>query len=191
MDITAILLTWLSAGIQGVMRIIWALFVRWWLGWIRGRIADAIIPSDFEVSVNTGVDPLKLVLRFKLHNGSASNIRLNRITAHLFCGGTAHVGSVVGTMSHNPFVDFSPESPKVGRGKSADISIYITPDIYLWFWLLPGGAYSLHSSSIEIQTNWGLIDVPLIGKITSQVGSQRRSIEEFRDRVRRALGISQ
>lgn len=191
MDIVALLLTWLSVVIRGVTHIMWALFVRWWLGWIRERIADAVIPSDFKVSVNTGVDPLKLILRFKLHNGSAAGIQLNRIAVHLFCGGAAHVGSVVGVVSHNPFVDFSPASPKIGRGKSVDISVYITPDIYLWFWLLSDGGYSLHSSSIEILTSWGSIDVPLTADITNEVRNQRRSIDEFRDRVRRALGISQ
>lgn len=183
------ILTWLSDAVKWVLRILWTLVVRWWLRLMRKRMLEAIRPSDFMVSVVTGVDPLRLVLRFKLHNGSASNIRLNRITAHLFCGG-AHVGSVAGAMLDNPFVHISLETSIIGRGKSVDLSVDITPDIYLWFWLLQDSGYALHSSSMEVLTSWGAVDVPLKGKVISEVGQFKGPIDEFRDRVRRVFGIS-
>lgn len=188
-DVATLLLTWLSEGIRWVVGKVWTIFVRWWLGWIRRRMSEAIIPSDFSVNAVPGVDPLRLKLQFTLHNGSASSIRLNGIKAHLFCGG-AHVGSVAGDVLDNPFVHVSPESPTIGRGKRVDISIDITPDIYLWFWLLQDSGYSLHSSSIEVLTSWGAIDVPLTGKVISKVGQYKVRIDEFRKRVRGLLGVS-
>jgi len=98
---------------------------------------------------------------------------------------------VAGAVLDNPFVHVSPASPIIGRGKSVDISVDITPDIYLWFWLLPDSNYSLHSSSIEVLTSWGAIDVPLTGDVTSEVGKYKGRIDEFLDRVRRVLGIRQ
>ena len=190
MEVAVSILTWLSEIVRWVVGKMWSLFVRWWLGWIRRRMSEAIIPSDFSVNIVTGVDPLRLKLRFRLHNGSASSIRLNGIKAHLFCGG-AHVGSVAGAALDNPFVYVSPANPTIGRGKSVDISIDITPDIYLWFWLLPDSGYSLHSSIIEVLTSWGAIDVPLTGKVVSEVRQYKGQIDEFRDRVRRVFGISQ
>jgi hypothetical protein len=102
----------------------------------------------------------------------------------------AHVGSVVGPISGNPFINIKPVN-QIGRGVTADLSIQFTPNIYLWFWLLPNGDYSLHSSSIECLTSWGAIDVPLTDKISDELRGINRSIEEFQDRVRRALGINQ
>lgn len=157
---------------------------------MRKRMLEAISPSDFKVSIVTRVDPLRLSLGFRLHNGSASGIRLNKVTVHLFCGG-AHVGSVVGAVLDNPFVHVSPKNSTIGRGTGVDLSVDITPDIYLWFWLLPDSGYSLCSSSIQVLTSWGAIDVPLVGKAVSEVGQYKDQIDDFRNRVRRIFGISQ
>jgi hypothetical protein len=106
-------------------------------------MSQAILPSDFSVNVVTGVDPLRLKLRFRLHNGSASSIRLSGIKAHLFCGG-AYVGSVAGAALDNPFVYVSPANPTIDRGKSVDISIDITP-VYIPLVLAPTGQWLLSS----------------------------------------------
>ena len=101
------------------------------------------------------------------------------------------MGSMVGAIKDNPFVHVNPEDLAIGRGKRADISIDITPDIYLWFWLLSDSGYFLHLSSISVITSWGAIDVLLEGKIFNHVSQYKHQIDEFRDRVRRAFGIGQ
>jgi len=151
---------------------------------------EAISPSDFNVGIVAGRDPLRLSLGFKLHNGSASRIQLSKIKVHLYCGG-AHVCSVVGAIKDNPSVQVNPENLTIGRGKKADVSLDITPDLYLWFWLLPDNGYSLCLSSIRVITSWGNIEVPLEGNISSQVSQHKPQIDEFRDRVRRVFGINQ
>ena len=183
MEFAVSILTLLSEIIRWVLGKVWTLLVRWWLRWIRNRMSDAVIPSDFSVDVGTGVDPLRLRLGFKLHNGSASSIRLNTVAVHLFCGG-AHVGSVVGDALGNPFIQVTPPHTTVAKGKNATITIDITPDLYLWFWLLPDSGYFLHKSRIEVLTSWGAIDVPLTGKVASEVGKYKDQINEFLDRVR-------
>jgi len=176
-------LTWLLGAVIWVLKILWRIVVRR----MQKRMLEAIIPSDFVVSVVTGQDPLRLSLKFILHNGSGFVIRLNKVTVHLFCGGS-HVGSVVGPVLDNPFVDVSPRSSTIGRGVDVNLSIDITPDIYLWFWLLPSGGYDLYSSSIEILTNWGAIDIPLVGNIVSEVCQHKDPIHEFLKRVKDFFG---
>ena len=161
-------------------------FVRWWLDWIRRRVADAIVASDFKVIVVTGVDPLRLKLRFKLRNGSASGVRLNRLVVHLSCGG-APVASLVGAIAEYPSIEVDSSYLKLDRGKGASISIDFTPDIYLWSWLLLQGGYSLHSSSIELSTTWGNISVPLDGDLTSEVSGFKSSVDDFLRHVRARL----
>ena len=87
MDIFLGLPTILLRFIEWLGKMIAKVIIGWWIGKIRKYITDAITISDRRVELVSGVDPLRLRLRFKVHNGSASNVQLERITIHLFCGG--------------------------------------------------------------------------------------------------------
>lgn len=186
MDIGVLFLTALSELAQWIVRILLMVFVKWWLNWIRRRVADAIVASDFKVTLVTGVDPLRLRLRFKFHNGSASSVQLNRLIVHLSCGG-APIGSVVGTITENPCIQVGNSNLKIGRGRDTSVTIDFTPDIYLWFWLLPNSGYHLNSSSVEVSTTWGIIRIPLEGDVTNDVSGFKSNIDDFLRNVRARL----
>lgn len=188
MEIIFWILTILSLIIQWIGEKLAMIFVRWWLRRIREHVANAIVASDFEVSLITGKDPLPLQFTFKLHNGSATTIQLDRLVLHLFCAG-AHVGSVVGQVGKIPFIHTTDSKPRISKGRRINISIIIIPDIYLWFWLLPSGGFSLESSSVEISTIWGTITIPLSGNISTDIRERKKNIDDFVNKVRRSFGI--
>lgn len=163
------------------------IFVHWWREKMRRYVSDAVIASDYKVDLVTGVDPLKLRLQFKVHNGSTSDIQLKRVAVHLFCG-DAHVGSVVGQVTENPFIKISFD-PRIRRGKRAEVSIDFTPSIYLWFWLLSSGGFDLRSSVVEASTGWGDITVPLSENIHNNVKERIHDIDKFVESVREKLVI--
>jgi hypothetical protein len=157
--------------------------VGWWLGKVLGYVAKSIMISDREVCLVGGVDPLRLRVRFRISNGSASVVRLRSIVVYLYCGG-ALVGSVVGDTSNNPLVSPNGVNVRIRRGESIDVSVEITPSIYLWFWLLPSSNYDLVSSSVVLDTVWGRITKFLDGRTNNRVIGSKVLIDSFIDRVR-------
>lgn len=160
--------------------------VGWWLERVRRYVAKSIVISDREVGLVGGVDPLRLRVRFKISNGSASAVRLKSIFVYLYCGG-ALVGSEVGDTRNNPLVTPNGVNVRIMRGESIDVSVEITPSVYLWFWLLPSSNYDLIWSSVVLDTIWGRITKSLDGRTNNKVIDSKAQIDSFVDRVRRML----
>lgn len=186
MDIIFWLVTILSQLIQWVGGKLMRVLVNWWLKWFRRRMTESIIASDFKVSLVTGVDPLKLKFQFKLHNGSATDIKFHRLIIHLFCGG-AHVGSVTGGVTDSPFVRVGPSGVNIRPGRKADIFVEIIPNVYLWFWLLADAGYSLETSSVEVSTTWGMITIPLSDNVENAIKDMKPQVSEFLTSIRSRL----
>jgi len=160
--------------------------VGWWLGRVRRYVAEAIVISDREVDLVSGVDPLRLRVRFNISNGSASAVRLRSIFVYLYCGG-ALVGSVVGDTRDNPLVSPKGVNACIMRGAPTEVSVEIIPSVYLWFWLLPSSNYELISSSIVLDTVWGRIIKSIDGGTNNKVIASKTLIDSFVDRVRRLI----
>jgi len=177
-------LTFLSAFAQKIVEIFLSVVVRWWLNLLKGAILKAVVSSDFKVRIVGGVDPLRLALKFKLHNGSPSTVTLNRLAINLYCSGEAHVSSVVGVILDNPFV--SADKFRLKTGESTNVVINVIPDFRLLFSLIYG-RFSLRYSSLHLSTAWGSIKVPLAPEsIQNELtdSASKRQIEEYLKSVR-------
>jgi hypothetical protein len=188
MDIFLGLPTILLKFLEWLGEMIAQITVGWWVGKIRKYVADAITISDRRVELVSGVDPLRLRVRFKVHNGSASDIKLEKINLYLFCGG-APIGSVSGEIKNNPFVDVGGNNLEIRqftikRGNLTDVSVEITPSIYLWFWLLVDSGYDIRSSTAEFKTTWGYIHKSLDGDVDNKVKESKNWIGQFLTKVK-------
>jgi len=180
-------LTFILEFAEKIVEKVLSVFVRWWLNRLKGAILKGVVCSDFKVTVVSGLDPLRLALEFKVHNGSPSTIILNMTAVHLYCGGEAHVTSVVGTTLDNPFV--TADNFKLKTGESTTVVINMIPDFRLLFSLIYSG-FSLRSSSLHLLTTWGSIRVPLTPEsIQNEVrdSNSKHQIEEYLKSVRAKL----